>query len=105
MAYSHLSHLSLFVVFFFSSRRRHTRFKCDWSSDVCSSDLKAAASITEPVIAWRMTPLPRLAIGTPPSCDRIRSTLERIAIDRNHKCKVGQRRVHRNQLLPISTHF
>src|SRR5260370_27641689 len=25
--------------FFFSSRRRHTRFKCDWSSDVCSSDL------------------------------------------------------------------
>src|SRR5260370_23716030 len=26
--------------FFFSSRRRHTRFKCDWSSDVCSSDLQ-----------------------------------------------------------------
>src|SRR4030066_563520 len=26
-------------LFFFSSRRRHTRFKCDWSSDVCSSDL------------------------------------------------------------------
>src|SRR2546430_8206488 len=29
----------LFVFFFFSSRRRHTRFDCDWSSDVCSSDL------------------------------------------------------------------
>src|SRR5207237_7716038 len=28
-------------LFFFSSRRRHTRFKCDWSSDVCSSDLIA----------------------------------------------------------------
>src|SRR2546430_12798277 len=28
-------------VFFFSSRRRHTRFDCDWSSDVCSSDLDA----------------------------------------------------------------
>src|SRR2546430_15589628 len=27
------------VGFFFSSRRRHTRFDCDWSSDVCSSDL------------------------------------------------------------------
>src|SRR5260370_30924204 len=26
---------------FFSSRRRQTRFKCDWSSDVCSSDLPA----------------------------------------------------------------
>src|SRR5690606_40148418 len=29
--------------FFFSSRRRHTRFSRDWSSDVCSSDLKAIA--------------------------------------------------------------
>src|SRR5580693_3788878 len=27
--------------FFFSSRRRHTRWNCDWSSDVCSSDLFA----------------------------------------------------------------
>src|SRR2546430_5714931 len=26
------------ILFFFSSRRRHTRFDCDWSSDVCSSD-------------------------------------------------------------------
>src|SRR2546430_1020034 len=29
----------MFLMFFFSSRRRHTRFDCDWSSDVCSSDL------------------------------------------------------------------
>src|SRR2546430_12350400 len=29
--------------FFFSSRRRHARFDCDWSSDVCSSDLPAGA--------------------------------------------------------------
>src|SRR5260221_8949949 len=27
-------------LFFFSSRRRHTRSLCDWSSDVCSSDLE-----------------------------------------------------------------
>src|SRR5438477_12907242 len=27
------------LFFFFSSRRRHTRLTCDWSSDVCSSDL------------------------------------------------------------------
>src|SRR5690242_20901037 len=27
------------ITFFFSSRRRHTRLTCDWSSDVCSSDL------------------------------------------------------------------
>src|SRR5690606_39433512 len=28
-----------FLLFFFTSRRRHTRFSRDWSSDVCSSDL------------------------------------------------------------------
>src|SRR5437879_13689401 len=31
----------IFYVFFFSSRRRHTRYIGDWSSDVCSSDLVA----------------------------------------------------------------
>src|SRR2546430_4334141 len=30
------------LFFFFSSRRRHTRFDCDWSSDVCSSNLTEA---------------------------------------------------------------
>src|SRR5436305_6739664 len=31
------------IIFFFSSRRRHTRCGRDWSSDVCSSDLRSAA--------------------------------------------------------------
>src|SRR5690606_39333817 len=31
--------------FFFSSRRRHTRFSRDWSSDVCSSDLNSTQAI------------------------------------------------------------
>src|SRR2546430_4249335 len=34
-----------YLEFFFSSRRRHTRFDCDWSSDVCSSDLAKVAAI------------------------------------------------------------
>src|SRR2546430_7258497 len=34
--------------FFFSSRRRHTRFDCDWSSDVCSSDLAAHEHVVSP---------------------------------------------------------
>src|SRR5256885_11585547 len=33
----------LITVFFFPSRRRHTRLQGDWSSDVCSSDLPRAA--------------------------------------------------------------
>src|SRR2546430_12096968 len=32
--------------FFFSSRRRHTRFDCDWSSDVCSSDLMTVCNMS-----------------------------------------------------------
>src|SRR5438270_10385996 len=36
-----MCHCNYFLFFFFfSSRRRHTRFDCDWSSDVCSSDLE-----------------------------------------------------------------
>src|SRR5438093_2524957 len=34
---------SVGLVFFFSSRRRHTRLVSDWSSDVCSSDLRLVA--------------------------------------------------------------
>src|SRR5207237_7567568 len=48
-------------IFFFSSRRRHTRFKCDWSSDVCSSDLvtgfvsrKVTVRLTKPVTVVRV---------------------------------------------------
>src|SRR5256886_14534804 len=36
------------MFFFFSSRRRHTRFDCDWSSDVCSSDLTPGSRRSAP---------------------------------------------------------
>src|SRR5260370_9142196 len=39
----------LWVFFFFSSRRRHARFKCDWSSDVCSSDLPCAKQLASDI--------------------------------------------------------
>src|SRR6266478_7615721 len=35
------------IFFFFSSRRRHTRFDCDWSSDVCSSDLRQVGVVED----------------------------------------------------------
>src|SRR3989475_6123074 len=40
MQCSRLTVVVHYYFFFFSSRRRHTRFDCDWSSDVCSSDLE-----------------------------------------------------------------
>src|SRR5437660_10971127 len=47
------------LFFFFSSRRRHTRWPRDWSSDVCSSDLKQTAwgeSVAEAILycLWDM---------------------------------------------------
>src|SRR5207249_6343806 len=38
---------SIHMFFFFSSRRRHTRSKRDWSSDVCSSDLISTSPRSE----------------------------------------------------------
>src|SRR5438093_13518850 len=40
----------LYISFFFSSRRRHTRLVSDWSSDVCSSDLVLA--VATPIKIW-----------------------------------------------------
>src|SRR5256886_8021609 len=42
--YDRMSVGDRYAFFFFSSRRRHTRFDCDWSSDVCSSDLRLKLS-------------------------------------------------------------
>src|SRR2546430_12009610 len=52
---------ALVVCFFFSSRRRHTRFDCDWSSDVCSSDLVTLRASSNMVRLGLRGPLPRAA--------------------------------------------
>src|SRR5690606_1575521 len=45
--------------FFFSSRRRHTRFSRDWSSDVCSSDLQSGETYFHGKISKNGNPLLR----------------------------------------------
>src|SRR5207302_3263310 len=48
--------------FFFSSRRRHTRFSRDWSSDVCSSDLRigrSSVNFTQSSTRYMRSSLPR----------------------------------------------
>src|SRR2546430_17545715 len=68
-----LQWLDVCVCFFFSSRRRHTRFDCDWSSDVCSSDLASAAKcITASILC---------CLKTPSICSRFpKSTLQNTAL-------------------------
>src|SRR3972149_7595262 len=56
--------------FFFPSRRRHTRLDCDWSSDVCSSDLGRASS-------WRASPWSPTPERASPAC-RSRSEERRV---------------------------
>src|SRR5207249_5751752 len=51
-----------FSCFFFSSRRRHTRSKRDWSSDVCSSDLTAIRRIANEIFDFTETT--RRSLGT-----------------------------------------
>src|SRR6266480_6410177 len=71
------------VFFFFSSRRRHTRLTCDWSSDVCSSDLPDGEQLlwigTRPALAahllrdgqvYREPPVGCPAMAGSPSFDR-----------------------------------
>src|SRR5438477_6035759 len=50
-------------VFFFSSRRRHTRLTCDWSSDVCSSDLPGRLAAW--AVAWIAASLGLRLFGLP----------------------------------------
>src|SRR5437868_8667372 len=64
----------LLFCFFFSSRRRHTRSKRDWSSDVCSSDLyesmvsvkQAVESLPRPEVSDEFSARIAALAGAPP---------------------------------------
>src|SRR5256886_1778921 len=57
--------LMMYGVFFFSSRRRHTRCSRDWTSDVCSSDLYSTnGHLTQRQIRRLFESDPRLIVGT-----------------------------------------
>src|ERR1041385_6979355 len=80
-----------FFVFFFSSRRRHTRCSRDWSSDVCSSDLPSSlASLVErPALPFRSMAVSRYCPhgnlrATCPQCklDAVEQAEQRAAVNR-----------------------
>src|SRR5437588_8954571 len=81
-----------FILFFFSSRRRHTRSLCDWSSDVCSSDLAqlpesqvgAVLSLPEGERLRRLAGVPAIL--------HVKGAPERILASCSHHIVDGERR-------------
>src|SRR5690606_40379366 len=71
-----------FTIFFFSSRRRHTRFSRDWSSDVCSSDLSPR---TRPRSAG-----PDLLVGVAEPADRGRVRGEAVLLEHGQALGVAE---------------
>src|SRR5256885_6050161 len=73
--------VDVFLFFFFSSRRRHTRLQGDWSSDVCSSDLTA---LDERAIDQRLALVP--------------SALIQLAAEQAEQCRIHRgRRLRRSR--------
>src|SRR5690606_41159441 len=90
--------------FFFSSRRRHTRFSRDWSSDVCSSDLMAPRDFAKGIEVNKSI---RIRIAGMPAGDRdiivglITAVPSKHHITKTHApFRYGKEFVQRNHLSP-----
>src|SRR2546430_6933180 len=87
-----------FCFFFFSSRRRHTRFDCDWSSDVCSSDLIAAQRMPGipggrflEIVNAQFSTVGKILLSDKPSLDEAIYALNNAGLDkRSEERRVGK---------------
>src|SRR5699024_11664988 len=84
----------LLRLFFFSSRRRHTRSKRDWSSDVCSSDL---SSLSRRSMALSLMAVDKFTASKDKAIDRLESELgqtftgeQQAAAERSEERRVGK---------------
>src|SRR5207247_7766643 len=95
----HFNHLLISnhfcFLFFFSSRRRHTRSTRDWSSDVCSSDLSRPAGHSPPTSAAAR----RRSTSPGPSWRRSRSEERRVG----KECRCGWWRVDEKKKKVVKT--
>src|SRR5690625_7100315 len=82
------------MTFFFSSRRRHTRWPRDWSSDVCSSDLRAGLLRTREFVMKDAYSFDIDDAGLDASYERQRKayqrTFERLGLPRSEERRVGK---------------
>src|SRR2546430_4386985 len=94
---------------FFSSRRRHTRFDCDWSSDVCSSDLDdlRIEDITQEHLVRLEWPGLQEAAGDPEADLLGGEALDRVPGDQRHPAAVrthAQSRYPRQRIPQVDGH-
>src|SRR5437764_14741870 len=82
---------TLVCFFFFSSRRRHTRYIGDWSSDVCSSDLVLLGRITDGACREDLGRAAR-AVGYPAvlKTRRLRSEERRVGKEGRSRWRAGE---------------
>src|SRR5699024_11930842 len=82
------------VVFFFSSRRRHTRSKRDWSSDVCSSDLITLRSTKIRTLDGALTIVPNSKLTSTPITNWTRMNMRlcqfKLGLLRSEERRVGK---------------
>src|SRR5438477_11826408 len=74
--------------FFFSSRRRHTRLTCDWSSDVCSSDLIALSPFRE--AGYRRLMDAHVVAGNRAEALRVYEQCRQLLAERSEERRVGK---------------
>src|SRR5256886_8294008 len=89
--------------FFFSSRRRHTRFDCDWSSDVCSSDLGGPRRRAHARAAWLHAVSVGEAIAAAPLVDGLRRLCPDLPLVVTTVTETGAR-VVRERYARLATH-
>src|SRR5690348_18292182 len=85
----------LCLFFFFSSRRRHTRWTGDWSSDVCSSDLTSVPDhlpnrILSPALTSSGVTLPSSDLAPAPTATTSPSCGFSLAVSRSEERRVGK---------------
>src|SRR5699024_12139352 len=89
----------LCLAFFFSSRRRHTRSKRDWSSDVCSSDLamrRSGEALASSSAGASASPERRIAPpGAAAGVEHLGSRAASRRLERSEERRVGKERTNR----------
>src|SRR2546426_790543 len=80
-------------MFFFSSRRRHTRLQGDWSSDVCSSDLELLEPTVEELVTMSMRPSEKVLAAPEELGLESRTTFRRAATELLEQLEEGAGRL------------